>query len=87
MSNLSGKSWVLGTVDAKGAFGVMQVFDIAQHGNSTDANFWDNASARALEAARKAQAGWQHHFTRTKPDVTLTVRMMTGDRCTAVVNK
>lgn len=85
--SLAGKSWVLGVVGADGSFGVLQVFDIAQHGNSADTDFWGSASVRAHDSASKARAGWQHHFSHTRPNDNLVIRMMNGDRCSPVVNK
>ncbi len=85
--SLFGKSWVVGIIDAVGSFGIMQVFDIAQHGSSSDEDYWAGADRRAHDAAVKAMNGWQNHFIRTCPTDTLVVRMVSGGRCDVVVNK
>lgn len=86
-NSLAGKSWVLGAVDALGNFGVMQVFDIAQYGNSADEDYWSGAETRARDAAIKALNGWQYHFVRTRPGDTLVIRMVDGGRCDPIINK
>lgn len=76
--NMYGKSWVVGTVNARGDFGVISVFDVSQY--SMD-------SSKALAAAQKARDGWGDYFTKVYPGESLVIRMVDATRCDAVVNK
>lgn len=82
-----GQSYFLDAVYPDGTRGVLQVFEVATYAVATDSDFWASGLRRAREAAARARDGWRDHYTRCYPDVRLEVRLGSGTRCDAVVNK